>query len=175
MMNVIDYLKAKYGVNKPTTILLVEAKSFGIEYPLKQGWLWRHGNTEITPEMANNLEARLKGMIEKDHPSKQSAMLGLDVLRTACIHLKKIPSARSKDFLMSKAWKRVRIQAFEKFGNRCQCCGASPHDGVRLNVDHIKPRALFPHLALSLDNLQILCEECNEGKGNWNMSNWKVA
>lgn len=172
-MKIIDYLKAKYGVTKPTTILSVEAKSFGIGYPLKQGWLWKYGGNEVTPEIAVKLEYLLKEMVRKDHPSKKSAELGLKVLQNACIHLKQIPSAKSKDFLQSKAWKRLRIMAFEKYGNRCQCCGATPQDGVKLNVDHIQPRRLFPNLALSLDNLQILCEDCNEGKGNWNMSDWR--
>jgi hypothetical protein len=31
-----------------------------------------------------------------------------------------------------------------RHGARCQWCGASPKDGIRLNVDHIKPRKLFP-------------------------------
>ena len=42
-----------------------------------------------------------------------------------------------------------------------------------MNVDHIKPRRLFPDLALSLDNLQVLCHECNHGKGNWDMTDWR--
>ena len=42
-----------------------------------------------------------------------------------------------------------------------------------LNVDHIKPRFLFPDLALRLDNLQVLCGDCNEGKGNWDMTDWR--
>jgi 5-methylcytosine-specific restriction endonuclease McrA len=46
---------------------------------------------------------------------------------------------------------------------------------VRINVDHIKPRKLFPHLALSLDNLQTLCSPCNHGKGNWDMTDWRDA
>lgn len=37
-------------------------------------------------------------------------------------------------------------------------------------LDHIKPRRLFPELALVVENLQVLCGDCNEGKGNWDMT-----
>lgn len=76
-------------------------------------------------------------------------------------------------FLLTFEWRRVRMQALKKYGARCQCCGASPADGAVMNVDHIKPRKLFPALALDVDNLQILCNECNHGKGNWDMTDWR--
>lgn len=79
----------------------------------------------------------------------------------------------SDAFLQSFEWRRVRMLAIKRYGNRCQCCGASPQSGATINVDHIKPRKLFPSLALSLDNLQILCHECNHGKGNWDMTDWR--
>lgn len=43
-----------------------------------------------------------------------------------------------------------------------------------MNVDHIKPRKLFPELALDPDNLQVLCHECNHGKGNWDMTDFRA-
>lgn len=46
-------------------------------------------------------------------------------------------------------------------------CGRSPKiHGVVIHVDHIKPRSKFPELALDVNNLQILCEDCNVGKLN---------
>jgi 5-methylcytosine-specific restriction endonuclease McrA len=41
-------------------------------------------------------------------------------------------------------------------------CGATE----RIVVDHIKPRRKFPELELDLDNLQVLCNDCNMGKSN---------
>lgn len=78
-------------------------------------------------------------------------------------------------FLQSYEWRRVRMLAIKKYGAQCQCCGASPKTGAVINVDHIKPRKLFPELSLSLDNLQVLCHECNHGKGNWDMTDWRVT
>ena len=77
------------------------------------------------------------------------------------------------DFLQSFEWRSTRMLVIKKHGARCMCCGATPSTGAVMNVDHIKPRKLFPELALSLDNLQILCHECNHGKGNWDMTDWR--
>lgn len=65
------------------------------------------------------------------------------------------------------------MEALKKYSPRCMCCGATPKDGAVMNVDHIKPRKLFPNLALDINNLQILCHECNHGKGNWDQTDWR--
>lgn len=80
----------------------------------------------------------------------------------------------SNEFLKSSNWKRVRMAVLTKHGNRCMCCGASPHDGVKICVDHIKPRVTHPELALDISNLQVLCEDCNCGKGNWNNTDFRL-
>jgi hypothetical protein len=72
----------------------------------------------------------------------------------------------SAAFLASFEWKRLRVKAFEKYGRACLCCGATPATGAVLNVDHVKSRRRRPDLALDLNNLQVLCGDCNHGKGN---------
>lgn len=79
----------------------------------------------------------------------------------------------SDAFLLGYEWRRLRMVVLTKRGARCECCGATPKDGVRMHVDHIKPRRLFPQLALTESNLQILCEVCNHGKGNWDQTDWR--
>jgi len=79
----------------------------------------------------------------------------------------------SKEFLETFAWRKVRMEALVRYGPVCQCCGASPQTGAVMNVDHIKPRKLFPDLALDVNNLQILCHDCNHGKGNWDQTDWR--
>lgn len=166
-MRVIDYLQAKYGVGSATTILYCEARALGIPYPPPSGWLRTYGPMEITADAAE----RLRLALEKS--TKPSAAKGLRVLRDAWLTLKKQPAANADDFLQSKAWKRLRFQALKKHGRRCQACGAGPETGAVLNVDHVFPRRLFPELALRLDNLQVLCGDCNEGKGNWDMTDMR--
>ncbi|MFC6439752.1 HNH endonuclease [Bowmanella sp. JS7-9] len=53
------------------------------------------------------------------------------------------------------------------------CCTADPAQGAVLQVDHVKPRAKFPELALDINNLQILCEICNIGKLHHSESDWR--
>ncbi len=81
--------------------------------------------------------------------------------------------AQTPGFLRCQEWRKLRMRALKRDKGRCQCCGASAHDGVRLHVDHIKPRQVRPDLALALNNLQTLCEDCNVGKGAWDDTDWR--
>jgi uncharacterized protein (TIGR02646 family) len=65
------------------------------------------------------------------------------------------------------------MEVLKRDGRRCACCGATPEDGLKMHVDHIKPRKHYPHLALEHSNLQVLCEVCNHGKGNWDQTDWR--
>lgn len=76
-------------------------------------------------------------------------------------------------FFQSFEWRRLRMQVLETRGARCECCGRSAADGIVINVDHIKPRKRYPQLALSETNLQVLCNECNHGKGNLFETDWR--
>lgn len=76
-------------------------------------------------------------------------------------------------FYASDEWRALRYKALELNGGACQCCGRTRKHGVVLHVDHIKPRSLYPELQLALDNLQILCEDCNLGKSNKFATDWR--
>lgn len=71
--------------------------------------------------------------------------------------------ARSLIFFKSDAWLSARYQILCKYGPICMLCGSKQKP---MHVDHIKPRSLFPELALDPGNLQVLCEDCNLGKSN---------
>ena len=85
------------------------------------------------------------------------------------------PELPRNPFYSSPAWLELRYDALKRAGGYCECCGAAPTPAKPLHVDHIKPRKLFPQLALDVDNLQILCGECNHGKGNWDMTDWRQS
>jgi len=77
------------------------------------------------------------------------------------------------DFYKSDEWKDLRYRAFKFYGNKCACCGRGPEDGVILNVDHIIPLSMNWNKRLDINNLQILCRDCNLGKSNTDSVNWK--
>jgi 5-methylcytosine-specific restriction endonuclease McrA len=67
------------------------------------------------------------------------------------------------NFYKTQEWRELRFLAFEKYGRKCLCCNST---NSVLHVDHVKPMSLYPHLKLDINNLQILCEDCNIGKSN---------
>lgn len=106
---------------------------------------------------------------KKKKPIKQSTIGGVSHIISKCK-----TDVTSDAFLSTFEWRALRMQALTLHGAKCQCCGATPATGAVMHVDHIKPRKFFPALALKLDNLQILCGECNQGKGNWNHTDWRT-
>ncbi len=89
---------------------------------------------------------------------------------------KRAPVVKSEDFYASREWRIVRFEALKKSNGCCVLCGRSNREhGIVLHVDHIKPRSKYPALALRVDNLQILCEDCNLGKGARDETDWRSA
>ncbi len=84
-----------------------------------------------------------------------------------------ISEVAKDSFLDTYAWRALRMKVLIRDGRRCACCGATPATGAVMNVGHIKPRRLYPELALDENNLQVLCHDCNHGKGNWDETDWR--
>jgi hypothetical protein len=82
-----------------------------------------------------------------------------------------------KDYLATDMgqmkWQQIRFETLKRGNGRCCLCGRSAKDGTILHVDHIKPKSLYPELAFELDNMQILCEDCNIGKSNRDETDWR--
>lgn len=78
-----------------------------------------------------------------------------------------------RSFYRCREWLELRYAALKNTDGRCQCCGASAADGVQLHVDHVIPRYKDPRLELNINNLQVLCMDCNVGKGAWDQTDWR--
>jgi hypothetical protein len=79
-------------------------------------------------------------------------------------------------FYRSHRWRRLRIDVLEgnreRYGEvRCECCLTGATE--RWHVDHICPRSTHPELALEPSNLQVLCADCNVGKGARYLTDWR--
>ena len=74
-------------------------------------------------------------------------------------------------FYDSREWRALRYRVFARDGRVCAVCGRK---NIELHVDHIKPRSLFPDLELEINNLQILCKDCNLGKSNLDQTDWRT-
>lgn len=82
----------------------------------------------------------------------------------------------SPTFTSSPEWRQLRFVVLKESNGCCCLCGRSNRErGVIMHVDHIKPKSKWPELALTLSNLQVLCEDCNMGKGNRDDTDWRVA
>ncbi|MFG1594112.1 HNH endonuclease [Halobacteriovorax sp. CON-3] len=75
-------------------------------------------------------------------------------------------------FFNSNTWKGVRYKVLRRDGGVCSLCGRGRCDGVILHVDHIKPISKNWNLRDDIDNLQVLCEDCNIGKSNKYEDKW---
>ena len=71
-----------------------------------------------------------------------------------------------KGFYSTREWRELRYKVISASNGLCTACGAKAGESVRLHVDHIKPRSKYPELELDINNLQVLCEDCNLGKSN---------
>jgi hypothetical protein len=79
-------------------------------------------------------------------------------------------------FYRSYRWRRLRVDVLEDNRERygaltCECCLSGETE--RWHVDHIRPRSTHPELALEPANLQVLCADCNLGKGIRYATNWR--
>ena len=111
----------------------------------------------------------LQDKIVQELISKQTAKIKASQNKTWS-YISYTQGMKSNEFYKTREWISARYKTLVKYGKVCQCCGASK---AVLHVDHIKPRSKYPHLELDIDNLQVLCEACNVGKGNKDVTDWR--
>lgn len=165
--------KRKYQSAVARKRLIILAKSYGIEKPhlLK--------NVKIVNELQQITGVSVSGgRIERQ--DKLIDALKSNVLSTGN-PAKSFTNVRynKKKFYASWEWRTLRMKIIQKHGRLCCCCGAAVGqttlDGrpVKIVVDHIKPISKHWDLRLDPDNLQVLCDECNMGKGAWDETDWR--
>ena len=87
---------------------------------------------------------------------------------------RKKPNTTYGESIVFTSYRKVRYDALLRSGGCCECCGNTPKSsGKPLHIDHIKPKSIYPELKNELSNFQVLCADCNIGKGNWDETNWR--
>lgn len=77
------------------------------------------------------------------------------------------------EFYDTPRWLDLRYSVLRRDGGRCVVCGRGAKDGVIIQVDHIKPRSIYPALQWDQNNLQVMCRDCNQGKSNRDTKDWR--
>lgn len=144
-------------------------------------WLDRNGcsvNTDASPQEIIKKSYAVLGRAE---PNPKTSIASLSAFFGNIVKYAEIPVPKSRAKLARQSkkrafyagadWQRLRYEALVRDGGKCLCCGRSPPEVV-LHVDHIKPRAKYQHLSLDLNNLQVLCGDCNMGKSAWDQTDW---
>ena len=93
--------------------------------------------------------------------------------RVERIVLERVEFAKRKDFYQTTEWRELRYDVLAEHGGVCMLCGANKATGAVIHVDHIKPRFHHPELCLDATNLQVLCADCNLGKGARDETDWR--
>lgn len=72
------------------------------------------------------------------------------------------PKFKRDEFFNTRRWLDLRAKVLSYYGRMCMKCTTK----IKIiQVDHIKPRSLYPELEFTFSNLQVLCIDCNRDKG----------
>lgn len=171
--------------------------AIGVKWPPKSGWLkncigktisddqktaFEKDGKYISPPKTGETRTKKRKRARREQRKQAMALLKLAKPLTENKLKPKTANAPdgmswaeySKAFFASDAWKKLRYKVLQVCGAQCQCCGRAKADGIILNVDHILPRYYYRSLELEITNLQVLCDECNQGKGAWDETDWRT-
>lgn len=176
------------GVTQSHDVEAVAPQVFGQSLRPSQCWEMLISSFEASsPEVVAGDEAiRLsiafaRGRISAMQKAEHDAFVKLQLSARSQERQRQYASDRAanggeRDFFDSNKWQRLRFEVLAEAEGCCNLCGRSYREhGVSLEVDHIKPRSRFPSLALDKGNLQVLCEDCNRGKGNRDTTDWRSS
>jgi 5-methylcytosine-specific restriction endonuclease McrA len=111
---------------------------------------------------ARDLKAKLRLAKGKKKQEEREARMRPDEYRPGM----------GKEFYTTRLWRDLRYDVLRENAAKqpdgrphCELCAAGAKAGRPLHVDHIRPRSFFPWLELDKSNLQVLCDDCNIGKG----------
>lgn len=179
---ILRYAISMYGPKSGTLEqrLRVALSAMGLSAPPSGTPYWRQSAVLAIAGKFPDLARRAEGVVSRRQQSKAAKRRKQKLYREGAYQAPKVPApqpapheALLASFYSSWEWARLRYDFLKGRQRRCECCGATPEDGVRIVVDHIKPIRHHWHLRLDGANLQMLCDPCNMGKGSRDETDWR--
>jgi uncharacterized protein (TIGR02646 family) len=65
-----------------------------------------------------------------------------------------------------KNYKDIKNKLMDKFHGHCAYCGKKLSSNIDANIEHFKPKSVYPDLEFEPSNLLLSCRECNVIKSN---------
>lgn len=78
----------------------------------------------------------------------------------------KIPQDVKNSMWIHYRDKDVKKILFEASFQKCAFCETKPGESGNIEVEHFKPKSLYPSLAFEWNNLLPVCRKCNDSKSN---------
>lgn len=82
--------------------------------------------------------------------------------------------AHTDAFYKTRAWKNLSYATKRRYGARCMLCRSEGGPDNPIVTDHIKSLRHYWHLRLDPANMQVLCTECNLGKGSRDSTDYRA-
>ena len=77
------------------------------------------------------------------------------------------------NFYLSRAWRELRYKALKLHGGAVSAAASARHPATRFMSIISNHAASSPNSPCALDNLQVLCDDCNLGKSNKDQTDWR--
>lgn len=76
----------------------------------------------------------------------------------------KIPKAEKETLLSHYRHKDIKNALSQSSHSKCAFCESKPDESGNIEVEHLAPKSLYPHLTFDWDNLLPACRKCNDAK-----------
>lgn len=136
----------------------------------KEKYLKREEKIKKSMKIKNNFETSIDVDIYYISPAgrnrwEKRAVYYKDALYRILQQMKDIEKYKqSVEYERSLMTESLRMKILRRDNYKCQICGCTAKDGVKLHIDHIKPVSKGGKTVES--NLRVLCDRCNIGRSN---------
>ncbi len=108
------------------------------------------------------LDRREKPQILEDNQAQWQ--LALDSAVAKYGSYKEIPKKEKESLISYYRHGQIKEPLFESSNEKCAFCECKPGEGGNIEVEHFKPKSIYPELTFEWSNLLPSCRKCNGSK-----------